>query len=308
LRVSVSDDVRNELAAIVPRRECDRLAELSALFHSAGSLHLRGRGELAVQLDLASSAAARRAFSILRRFDVPSEIRTYRRHAFDRATRFQLSVPGSARALQVLHEAGILTARLAPLERPPRRVVRRACCRAAYLRGALLGAGSVTGPRAPHLEIRSASRSGAELLADLAEAEGVTLRIHERRNHSLAYAKGHEAIVDLLALAGASDAALSFDEAAVVGETRARANRLANADHANLVRAGRAAHAQLDAVRRLERSGDLDLLPRRLREIAELRLRHPSATLRELADKSRPRMTKATAHRRLQKLVRLAEP
>lgn len=307
-RVSVSDDVRNELAAIVPRRECDRLAELSALFHSAGSLHLRGRGEFAVQLDLASSAAARRAFSILRHFEVPSQIRTYRRRAFDRATRFQLSVPGSARALQVLHEAGILTARLAPLERPPRRVIRRACCRAAYLRGALLGAGSVTGPRAPHLEIRSASRTGAELLAELARAEGVILGIHERRSHSLAYAKGQEAIVDLLALAGASDAALSFDEAAVVAEARARANRLANADHANLVRAGRAAHAQLDAVRRLERGGDLDRLPKDLREIAELRLRHPSASLRELAGKARPRMTKATAHRRLQKLIRLAEP
>jgi cell division protein WhiA len=305
--MSVSEDVRNELAAIVPRRECDRLAELSALFHTAGSLHLRGRGELSVQLDLASSAAARRAFSLLRGFDVPSEIRTYRRRAFDRATRFQLHVPGDARALQVLHEAGILTANLAPLERPPRRVVRRACCRAAYLRGALLGAGSVSGPRAPHLEIRSASRTGAELFSEIAATEGVSLAIHERSGHALAYAKGTEAIADLLALAGAGDAALAFDEAAVVAEARARANRLANADHANLVRSGRAAHAQLEAVRRLERSGDLGRLSKTLREIAELRLRHPSATLTELAAKSRPRTTKATAHRRLQKLVRLAE-
>jgi cell division protein WhiA len=306
--MSTSEEVRNELAAIVPRRECDRLAELSALFHAAGSLHLRGRGELSVQLDLASSAAARRAFSLLRGFDVPSEIRTYRRRAFDRATRFQLHVPGDARALQVLHEAGILTANLAPLERPPRRVVGRACCRAAYLRGALLGAGSVSGPRAPHLEIRSTSRTGAELLSEIAATEGVSLAIHERAGHALAYAKGTETIADLLALAGASDAALAFDEAAVVAEARARANRLANADHANLVRAGRAAHAQLEAVRRLERHGDLGRLSKNLREIAELRLRHPSATLAELAAKSRPRTTKTTAHRRLQKLVRLAEP
>jgi cell division protein WhiA len=303
-----SEDVRNELAAIIPRRECDRLAELSALFHTAGSLHLLGRGELSVQLDLGSSAVVRRAFSILRGFDVPSEIRTYRRRAFDRATRFQLHVPGEAHALQVLHEAGILTAHLAPLERPPRRVVGRACCRAAYVRGALLGAGSVTGPRAPHLEIRSGGRSGAEFLVEVAAAEGVALTIHERAGHALAYAKGTEAIADLLALAGASDAALAFDEAAVVAEARARANRLANADHANLVRAGRAAHVQLEAVRRLARTGDLERLSKALREIGELRMRHPSATLAELAAKSRPRTTKATAHRRLQKLVRLAEP
>ena len=33
----LSDDLRNELAAIAPKRECDRLAELSALFHTAGA-------------------------------------------------------------------------------------------------------------------------------------------------------------------------------------------------------------------------------------------------------------------------------
>lgn len=305
--MSISEEVRSELAGIVPRSRCDRLAELSALFHTAGSLHLRGRGELAVRLDVASAAAARRAFSILRSFDVHSEIRTYRRRSFDRASRFQLNVSGTGGAPQILHEAGVLSARLAPLERPPMRVVGRACCRAAYLRGALLGAGSVSGPRAPHLEIRCASRSGAELVARLAETEDLPMGVKERRGHVLAYAKAMETIADLLALAGANDAALTFDEAAVVGEARARANRLANADHANLVRAGRAAHLQLDAVRRLERSGDLGRLPKRLQEIAELRLRHPSATLAELARKSRPRTTKATAHRRLQQLIRLAE-
>jgi len=263
---------------------------------------------VSVHLDLASSAAARRAFALLRDFDVSSEIRTYRRRAFEQGTRYQLHVPGDRRALQLLHEAGVLTSRLAPSDRPPRRVLARACCRAAYLRGALLGAGSVTGPRAPHLEIRTANRAGAELLAELAASEDITLRVYERPSHALAYAKGAEPIADLLALTGAGAAALAFDQAGVIAEARARANRLANADHANLVRAGRAAHAQLQAVRLLVRTGDLERLPRPLREIGELRLRHPSATLAELAAKSRPRTTKATAHRRLQKLVRLAEP
>src|SRR5678816_628951 len=45
-RVSFSEDVRAELAGIAPARECDRLAELSALFHFAGRLHLLGRGEV----------------------------------------------------------------------------------------------------------------------------------------------------------------------------------------------------------------------------------------------------------------------
>jgi len=300
--MSLSDDLRNELAGIAPRQECDRLAELSGLFHAAGTVHLRGRGEIAVHLDLASSAVARRAFSLLRGFGVESEIRTYRRRAFERETRYQLHVAGGPHAVQVLHEAGVLTAGLAPLERPPKRVVARSCCRSAYLRGALLGAGSLSGPRSPHLELRAASLEGAEFLAGLAEAEDVPLKVADRGRHAVAYAKGAEAIAGLLAAAGASDAVLVFEERAVLGSTRASANRLANADHANLVRTSRAAHAQLRALRRL----DLETLPPELREIADLRLRHPTLSLRELALRCDPPATKSAAHRRLQQLVRLA--
>ena len=302
--MSLSEDVRNELAAIAPPRDCDRLAELSALFHFAGRLHLRGRGDVSVHLDLASAPVARRAFALLRLFGVSSEIRTYRRRAFGRETRYELHVEGG---VELLREAGVLDGRLAPRESPPKRVLGRGCCRAAYLRGALLAAGSVSGPPSPHLEVRTESRAGAETVAGAAAAEGVELRVSSRAEHSLAYAKGIDRIAGVLAAAGASDAALSLEERAVVGSTRSRANRLANADHANLVRSGRAAHAQLEAVRRLQRARRLGELSPRLREIAELRLKHPSLSLRELGAKCDPPVTKATAHRRLRAILRLAQ-
>ena len=297
----LSEDLRNELAAIDPRRVCDRLAELSGLFHAAGSLHLRGRGEVAAHLDLSSAAAARRAFTLLRQLGVDTEIRTYQRRSFGRETRYQLHVEGADGAIQVLNEAGVVSGRRAPLERPPKGVIARPCCRSAYLRGALLGAGTLSGPRSPHLEIRAASRTGAELVASLAG-----LSVQQRRGHAVAYAKSAEAIADALAAAGASDTALAFQERAVVGATKARANRLANADHANLVRTSRAAQAQIKAVRRLERRGALNDLEPTLREIARLRIRHPSLSLRELGHRCSPPATKSAAQRRLAKLVRLA--
>jgi cell division protein WhiA len=115
-------------------------------------------------------------------------------------------------------------------------------------------------------------------------------------------------IAELLAAAGAANAVLTFAERAVVGAAKSRANRLANADHANLVRSSRAAGTQLRALRRLQRRGALARLPAQLQELAELRLAHPSLSLRELGLKCRPPATKATVHRRLQKLIRLAEP
>ena len=304
--MSLVDELRDELAAIAPERGCDRLAELSGLFHTAGSVHLRGRGELAAHVDVATAAVARRAFSLLRALDVEAEIRTYRQRAFRQPTRYQLHVAGDERALAVLREAGVLGPRLEPLQAPPLRVVARRCCRGAYLRGARLGAGSLSGPRAAHLEIRSGGIEGARFLVRLAKAEGARLALVQRRHHTAAYAKGADAIVGVLAVASAGGSALALEERSVLAATRARANRVANADHANLVRVARAAHEQLDAVRALEREGRLGALPERLEEIARLRLRHPTLSLGELAARSDPPTTKASAHRRLKRVIDFA--
>lgn len=304
--MSLSEDVRNELAAITPTRRCDVLAELSALFHTAGSLHLRGHHELAFHIDVSSSAVARRGFALLRELGVTSEIRTYRQAAFDGATRYQLHVEGDDIALAALRRAGVVGRGGAPLAHPPSRLMARHCCRAAYVRGALLGAGSVTGPRAPNLEVRFATADGATFLARIALAEGIALRVRERPGYAAATARKADTVADVLALVGASDAALAIDEHAVVGAARAAANRLANADHANLVRTARAARAQVAAIQELAHRGELAELPDELREIADLRLRHPAYSLRELGARLDPPADKASVQRRLARLVALA--
>ena len=260
-----------------------------------------------MHLDVGASSVARRAFSLLRELGIHGELRTYRRRAFDRATRYQLHVEGDEDALALLGEAGVLDERRRPVERPPRRLVARSCCRRAYLRGALLGGGSLSGPRSPHLELRTASVEGAEFLRAVAAAEGLVVGVVDRGRHAAAYAKGADAIEGLLLAAGAVDTVLALEERAVLAATRAHANRLANADHANLVRTSRAAQAQLDAIRRLAAADSLGALPDRLREAADLRRRHPSAPLAELAARADPPATKAGMHRRLAKLIELAD-
>ena len=303
---SLAEDARSELAAVVPTRRCDRLAEISALFHTAGTVHLLGRRELAFHLDLAESSVARRGFAILRELRVDAEIRTYNRRAFDLAARTQLVVGGSAHAIEILVQAGVLSRERLPLDRPPGHVVARPCCRAAYLRGAFLGGGSLSGPRSPHLEVRTPLRAGAAFVRSVASAAGVRMRVIDREAHSAAYAKGWEAIEGYLSVAGAADTVLALEERALVAGLRAEANRIANADHANLVRQSRSARAQLDAVRHLRKSGALAGLAPSLQEAAELRLRNPSLSLRELAERTQPPVTKATMAGRLARLVALA--
>jgi DNA-binding protein WhiA len=291
---TLSEDLREELAGIAPASEADRLAELSGLFHVAGRAHLRGRGAVDVHLDVSTSTVARRAFALLRASDVRSEIRTYSRRSFDKSTRYQLHVEGSEDAYDTLHQAGVLDISHRPLGRPPNRVVARRSSAAAYLRGALLGSGTLSGPRGPQLEIRTAEADGARFLATLATRLGGELHVQERSSHATAYAKGTEAIADILVAVGAVDLVLVLEEQAVLAATRADANRL--------VRTGRAAHAQLEALHRL----DVDALPDDLREIALLRLRHPTASIAELARRCKPALSKAAAYRRLRRLQELS--
>ncbi len=270
-------------------------------------MHLLGRGELSFHLDVGLSGTARRAFAVLRALRVDSEIRTYRQRAFSGATRYQLLIAGTEHALGVLAEAGVIGREGVPLERPPGHVVARPCCRAAYLRGAFLGAGSLTAPRSPHLEIRTPSHAGAAFLRTVASAAGVRLRVRDRDDFSLAYAKSWEAIEGYLSIAGAVETVLELEERALVAGLRSDANRVANADHANLVRQSRAARLQLDAIIKLGSEGKLDDLAPSLQEAAALRRTHPSLSLRELGMRADPPATKAAMTRRLARIIELAE-
>ena len=240
---------------------------------------------------------------MLRGLRVESEIRTYRQRAFKNATRYQLLIPGGEHAVSVLAEAGVVDRDGVPLDRPPGRVVAKPCCRAAYARGAFLGAGSLSGPRSPHLEIRTPSHAGAAFLRTVASSSAVKLRVVDREGGSAAYAKGWEAIEGYLSLAGAAETVLRLEERALVADLRGEANRVANADHANLVRQSKAAQRQLDAARTLRENGELERASPSLREAASLRLRYPSLSVLELAGRTDPPVTKAAMAGRLARLI-----
>jgi len=301
--MSFSEDVRHALVERPPPRACCRLAFLSGLIRHAGSLQVRSGGELAVVAELADPAAARLAFSMLRDAGADCEILSFREHRFQRRNRVLLRITGGG-SLQLLHEVGVLSAGLAPLQRPPARLLARRCCRGSYLRGAFVAAGSVAAPRRPaHLELRTAELDAAEALAETGRRDDIPLRAAARRGHAIAYLKSRDGIRDLLALIGAHDAVLSFEEAEVISAAREAANRLTNCDRANLARTGAAAHRQREAIALL----DLDLLDPRLRQVAELRLANPTSSLAELGESASPPLTKSAVARSMKTLISLTE-
>lgn len=275
----VASELRGELARIRPARSCCRRAELMGLLRAAGS-----DGSVRTLDHATARIAVQLAASIGVEVAAPRPAPA-RQHA-----------PGR-RHLRVGLD-GVLTAGWRPS-------TARTCDRRAFLRGLLLGAGSVSGgPGGPHVEFVFRERSGALELERLLADSGVRGLRMERRGRHVVYLKGQEQIAGLLRLTGANRALLDFETSRVSREVRNRLNRLLNAEQANLARTVRAADRQLQAIARLEASGELVRLPDGLREAAAQRRRQPEVDLDTLA--SSLGISRSAMNHRLRRLVDLA--
>jgi DNA-binding protein WhiA len=263
-----------------------RLAELSGLVDARGEWDDRG-----VTIRTPSAAVARSAIGLWRsEFGLESHLAPATGNRFGRAS-YAVRVEGNG-AIQAAEE---LRAAQVRVTREPRD--RRAAT--AYLRGAFQGAGSVTRPgRGHHLEFVHRDEAFARRVAALSR---VPLKVILRRGRWVAYTKSADGVTSLLAQMGLHDAVLEYEARAVLGEAKANANRVTNFDAAN---AGRTATAAARQGRVLERI-DPGTLPRALREMLELRLEHPDASLAELA--SLGGITKSAVNHRLRRLTEIGD-
>lgn len=169
--------------------------------------------------------------------------------------------------------------------------------RTAYLRGAFQGAGSVTRPgRGHHLEFVHRDEEFVQRLAGISRAP---LKVVHRKGRWVTYTKSADGVTTILSQMGLHDAVLEYEARAVLGEAKANANRVTNFDSANAGRTARAASRQQEALANL----DPENLPGALREMLELRLEYPDASLAELARLGG--VSRSAANHRLRRLVTL---
>lgn len=181
-------------------------------------------------------------------------------------------------------------------------------CRTAFLRGAFLAGGSVTDPmKSYHLELATSHyHVGRELPVLLREA-GFEPKETERKGNHVVYFKHSDHIEDFLTFLGAPVSAMGVMSARIERDLRGSVNRQVNCDSANLDKTVAAAREQLDAIRRLEETGQLDALPDKLKEAAKLRLDNPELNLAQLGALCDPAVSKSAFNHRMRKLMELAE-
>jgi DNA-binding protein WhiA len=303
--VAFSRDVKLELGMLVPAAQHCRRAQLSGLLFGAGTFSL-GDGRLEVRVSMALPATARHMLALVRPEQVEAELRTV--DSAPIGLRYEVVLSGQDRGLQLLNELGVLSDDLGVQMTVPGRLVERRCCLVAFLRGFFLGCGSISAPGSPvHVEFTVEDEGLAEQLQGLLRRAGLSFALAVRQRNVACYTKRSETAADLLAVLGAHDACLRWDEHEVLGRVRERANRLANCDEANARRAASAGERQADAARRLMASRSWAGLPPSVRDAASLRLEYPYLSLQELALRARPPLTKSALNHRLRKLVTLAD-
>ena len=109
-------------------------------------------------------------------------------------------------------------------------------------------------------------------------------RTIERRTGYITYLKEAEKIADFLALIGAHNSMMKFEDIRIVRDMRNSVNRLVNCENANMNKTIDAAARQIANIKFISNTVGMDKLPQKLREIAILRVENPDVSLKELGE------------------------
>lgn len=176
-----------------------------------------------------------------------------------------------------------------------------------YKRGFFRG-GSISNPeKTYHLEFVTHNEEYAKDLSNLINSYNLNSKVIKRKNSYIIYLKEGEQIVDLLNIIGAHASLLELENVRIMKEMRNNVNRLVNCETANLSKTVNAAVRQVESIKFIEREIGLGRLPKNLRDVAELRIKYPDESLRELGKMLNPPVGKSGVNHRLRRIEKIAD-
>ena len=152
------------------------------------------------------------------------------------------------------------------------------------LRESFIKSGFINDPNKDyHLEIAFKTKEKADKTLEILLEYKINAKITTKGNGYIIYLKEGEEISNFLALIGANNAVLRFEETRVMKDTRNNVNRLVNCETANLSKTVVASVMQIENIKYLKNMKQFEKLSVQLKEIAEIRLKNPDSSYEELA-------------------------
>ncbi|MBE3568927.1 MAG: DNA-binding protein WhiA [Bacillales bacterium] len=305
--MSFASETKKELTTLEVKDCCAR-AELSALIRMNGALSFSNR-LLVVNVQTENAAIARRIYVLIKKlYDVPVELLVRKKMRLKKNNVYIVRLKEKAK--QILEDLYILGKNFSFIHDISPELIKKKCCRRSYLRGAFLAGGSVNNPETSsyHLEIFSLYKEHNDSLCEVMNTFYLNSKTLERKKGYITYLKEAEKIAEFLNIVGAHHALLRFEDVRIMRDMRNSVNRLVNCETANLNKTIGAALRQVENIRYIQETVGLDILPEKLREIAELRVEHQDVTLKELGELvSGGKISKSGINHRLRKIDEIAE-
>jgi DNA-binding protein WhiA len=305
--MSFASETKKELTNLEVK-DCCGSAELSALIQMNGSLSFTNK-KLAVDVQTENAAIARRIYTLIKRFyPVTVELLVRKKMRLKKNNVYIVRLVDHAR--RILEDLGIIGEGFEFVTEICPKLIMKKCCKRSYLRGAFLAGGSVNNPETSsyHLEIFSLYKEHSEALCELMNSFDLNAKTLERKKGYMTYLKEAEKITDFLIIIGANNAMLKFEDIRILRDMRNSVNRLVNCETANLNKTIGASVRQVENIKYIQGTVGLDVLPEKLREIAELRVAHKDVTLKELGEMvSSGPISKSGINHRLRKVDAIAE-
>lgn len=280
--MSYAAEVKKELTTLEVHREHAK-AELMALIRMSGSVSIYNQ-KLVLNIQSENAAIARRMYSLLKdHYQVEGELLVRRKMKLKKNNIYIVRLKQGVSEL--LQELDIFDG-LSFKTRISDEVMNNEQKERSYLRGAFLAGGSVNSPDTSryHLEIYSNYEDHNQDICDMMNHFDLNARTIDRRNGYITYLKEAEKIADFLALIGAHNSMMKFEDVRIVRDMRNSVNRLVNCENANMNKTIDAAAKQIENIEFIEAMVGLDKLPSKLREIAILRVENPEISLKELGE------------------------
>ena len=306
--MSFSTDTKSGLARSIPEKKCCQLAEIAGFLRGCGSLKLAGGGNFQVVMTTDIPGVARHYKTLISEyFKVDPELRIVEGPAFS-MHRYQILISPDMNSESILRETGILLVKEGAnyiSDGIYQDIIRKKCDKKSYMRGMFMACGSIADPmKEYHLEFVTEHEMLANDLKKLIGwFEDLEASITVRKSKYIVYIKKSEYIRDMLALMGAGGEVLKLENAKIEKDIIKKTNRITNCDSANTDRAVSAAGEQIKAIKAMSASGAIANLSDKLREIAELRLDNPEASLTELGELMDPPLKKSGVNSRLSRIV-----
>lgn len=294
---------RNEL------KLCCKKAEMAALVKLTSSISISNKGFKLYFKSENATTMKRIVYLLKNLYKTNTEIVVVQKNNLKKNKVYSVSADNG---MAILEDLGLYVNGLRSYPTSESGIVRKDCCKKAYLAGCFLAYGACNSPtnKNYHLEISVNDLDLATYIVKLISNFNIEAKISKRRNKYVVYLKKADVISDFLKIIGSNEAMYEFEDSRMERDLMHSVIRVNNCEIANEMKSLKAANDQVEYMEAIKKADKYDNLDEKLKNVIDIRLANQDASLNELCTayekKYKETLSKSGLKHRLNKIENIA--